>query len=372
MIFFKLFCLLGFYLATASTASAAKNQNRTQTPSVDPFSHLSDKLKKLNPNAKSDTVKEGEVSPNPLHAPQKPSPSEKKDIPSQPSLKILAQAYAQKNDYKNHIRILRLQAQKEEGNTKAFFLLIQNLRRAYFKTFQAEYQEEALATINTLLEQEGKHNKEALYMEMFKLLSHKSEMEKNKSVLLELIQKMVRIFGEKKPYKKYLCKYFHLNEYHRESLKVCGEFIKSYPQEASGYVYYALSLRNQKEVEEKLKIAAKKFPRSVLAQLKAGDFFATKEDFKSALPYFQTAVQIRPNWIDIQSRLAQALFYSGKIKESYTHFLKACLMDKSRMLWPFKQAKSILNQRSQFKTAEFFETGINQCFTGRLADSQKT
>ena len=292
-----------------------------------------------------------------------PSPSRLKstDIPSAPSLSVLAKAYEKTGDHDNHIRILKLNAQREPDNTDHLFQLVRALRRAYFKTFKTPYREEAVTTIENLLTKDPQHH-EAAYLEMFKLLTHKTEMEKNKHDILELIRKLIRLFGEKKVYTKYLCKYLYLNEFYPQSLKVCRKAATSYPEAPWALVYQALSLPTPGEVEKSLKETAKKFPGSVLAQLQTGRFLLKQKDYGQALPYFQTTVRLRPRLVEAQVGVAQALFHTNKPKKAYPYFLRACLLDKTNMLTPFRQAKSILNQKDQVSLGEFFEKGINQCF----------
>lgn len=292
------------------------------------------------------------------------------DLPSSPSLDVLAKAYEKNEDHDNHIRILKLNAQRDPDNTDHLFRLTRVLRRAYFKTFKSQYREEALTTIQTLLTKDKKHH-EAAYLEMFKLLTHQTEMEKNKHDILELIRKLIRLFGEKKVYTKYLCKYLYLNEFYPQSLKVCRKAADSYPDAPWALVYQALSLPTPVEVEKHLKGAAKKFPKSVLAQLQTGRFLLKRKDYGQALPYFQTVIRLRPRLVEAQGGVAQALFHTNRPREAYPYFLRACVLDKTNMLTPFRQAKSILNQKDQISLGEFFERGINECFHNAPSPSAK-
>ncbi|MDE0518714.1 MAG: hypothetical protein OXH36_04050, partial [Bdellovibrionales bacterium] len=190
----------------------------------------------------------------------------------------------------------------------------------------------------------------------------KEDSEETNYAILKLLQTLIREFGVKRTYVKDICKYFYLNKFYNQSLSGCKKAMKYDPKEPSNYIYYALSLEETEDIEKNLKKAVQKFPKSLLVRLKTGQFFMTQKDYKSALPHFNTALKIQSKSAEGQVGLAQALFHNGKEKESYKHFMKACMLDKPQMLWAFKQAKSILNQKSKFKLAGAFEKGITKCF----------
>jgi predicted Zn-dependent protease len=121
-------------------------------------------------------------------------------------------------------------------------------------------------------------------------------------------------------------------------------------------------MEETEDMEKHLKKAAKKFPNSPFVLTQVGQFLITQKEYKEALPYFKKITRQQPNSAEGRLGLAQSFFHTGKQKESYKHFLKACMLNKSQMLWAFKQAKSILNQKSKFKLASTFERGITKCF----------
>ena len=277
------------------------------------------------------------------------------------SLLILAQAYENTGDHENQIRVLRQLIKKDKKNGTYLLELAKGLRQRYFKTGRFEYRDSARETIKQVLTLDKKYREKA-HLEMLALLKYKEDSEETNYAILKLLQTLLREFGLKRSYIKDICKYFYINKYYSQSLSGCKKAMRYDPLEPDNYVYYALSHESPDDVEKHLKTAAKKFPKSTFAQESAGQFFIEQKDYKSARPYFQNAVSSAPQSAQVQLGLAQALFHTGKEDQSYKHFLKACMLNKPKMLWAFKQAKSILNQKSKFKLATSFENGITKCF----------
>lgn len=277
------------------------------------------------------------------------------------SLIVLAQAYENTGDYSNQIRVLRQLVKKNKKNGTYLLELAKGLRNLYFKTGLFQHREEAITIINKVLTLPKKYHEKA-QMEMLTLLRYKEDSEETNYAILKLLQKMIREFGVKRHYIKDICKYFYINKFYKQSLSGCKKAMKYDPKEPSNYIYHALSMEKSEDIEKHLKNTVEKFPQSVFAQMKAGQFFIEQKDYKSALPYFKKILSKQPNSAEGQLGLAQSLLHSGKEKESYKHFFKACMLNKPKMLWPFKQAKSILNQKSKFKLASYFEKGITHCF----------
>ena len=277
------------------------------------------------------------------------------------SLLILAQAYENQEDYNNQIRILRKLTKKYNENGHYALELAKGLRKLYFKTALFEYRTEAIKIIDQVLTMNKKYHERA-YLEMLELLKYKEDSEETGYTILKLLQTLIREYGIKRTYIKDICKYFYINKFYGQSLSGCKKAMRYDPKEPSNYVYYALSMKEPKDQEKHLKKSAKKFPKSALIQTKTGQFFTKQKDYESALPYFKQAVDIKKNSAEARLGLAQSLFHTGKEKQSYKHFLKACLLDKQKMLWFFKQAKSILNQKNKFKLGTTFQRGITRCF----------
>ncbi len=282
------------------------------------------------------------------------------------SLFILARAYENKGDYKNQVRVLRKLVKKSKRKGRYMLELAKGLGKLYSKTHLLKYREEAVALINKVLESHTKYRERA-HLEMLTLLKyikHKEQAEEKETnyAILKLLQTLIREFGVKKAYVKDICKYFYINEFYSQSLAGCKKAIKKSPKEPSNYVYYALSMKNIEDREKELMKAVRRFPNSVLVRLKTGQFFIEQKNYKSALPHFQKAIKIKPDSAEIRMGLAQSLFHNEKEKESYKHFFKACMLNKHKMLWAFRQAKSLLNQKSRFKLADTFDKGITKCF----------
>lgn len=277
------------------------------------------------------------------------------------SLLILAQAYENQGDFDNQIRVLKKLVKKNKKNGRYLIELAKGFRSRYFETGLFKHREEAVTVINEVYKLDKKYHEQA-HLEMLKLLQYKEDSEETNYAILKLLQTLIREFGMKRTYIKEICKYFHANKFYSQSRSGCKKAMRYDPKEPSNYIYYALSLEKPEDIEKNLKKAVKKFPKSAFVQMKIGSYYVEQKDYPSALPYFEKAFQLDSDSAEIHLGLAQSLFHTRKEKKSYKHFLKACMLNKSQMLWAFKQAKSILNQKSKFSLAASFEKGITKCF----------
>ncbi len=281
---------------------------------------------------------------------------------SNQSLLVLAGVYKDTGDHENQMRILKKLIKRNPKNVKYLLELAQALRKAYFKTYDPLFKEETIKVINQALKWKDKKTQEKAQLEMLALLKYEGDSKENNYAILKLIQKLIREMGVKRSYVKDMCKYFYLNKFYKQSLSACRKGIRYDPKEASNYIYHALSMENANRIRSLLKMTARKFPNSFLVQKKVGQFFLKEEDHSLALPYFKKAVAINKNSPEAHVGLAWSLFGSKKEKQSYKHFLKACMLNKPKMLFNFKKAKSMLNQKSRFTLSNLFEKGITECF----------
>ncbi len=278
------------------------------------------------------------------------------------SLFLLAQVYGEKEDYENQVRVLRRLIAKDRKNGKYWLKLIKALRLWYFKTHELNYKKETVDAIRQVKELKlNRKYQELAQLEMLSLLQNQKDIKLNHYAILELYNQLVRNFGKKKMYIRGVCEYLYINQFYQKSLSNCKKAIQNDPRGVSNYVYYALSLKDPLKKETNLKQVADRFSKSFLAQLKAGDVFFGQKNYKKALFYYSRAVRLNSQSVEAQVGLAQSLFSDGQFKKSYSHFLKACLLDRQEALWIFKKAKSLLNQKNKFVLAEFFEKGMTKC-----------
>lgn len=278
------------------------------------------------------------------------------------SLLVLGQAYIKKKDYKNAVRVLRKLKDKEVRDLEVLMELARAFSSVYFKTGDFAHREDSVALLNRVLDRKNKKYSESAQLEMLKLLKFKSDGTDNNYAILQLIKKLIDDFGEKPHYISDLCKYLHLNQFHKQSISACRKAVNKNPSAPHNYVYYAWSFKDNKKKENHLIAASKKFPESYFVQLQIGEFYLKQEDYGQALPYYEKVVSISPDSSEAQVGLARSLFHTDREVKSYKYFLKSCKLNKTDTLWRFKQAKSILNQRSKFKLAAQFEKGITKCF----------
>ena len=278
------------------------------------------------------------------------------------SLLVLGQAYIQKKDYKNAVRVLRKLKDKEVEDLETLMELARAFSSIYFKTGDFTHREDSISLLNQVLSQNNKKYGESAQLEMLKLLKFKADGTDNNYAILQLVKKLISDFGEKPHYISDLCKYLLMNQFHKQSISACRKAINKNPDVPYNYIYYAWSFKDNKKKESHLTAAGRKFPESYFVQLQLGEFYLEQEDYNQAQPYYERVVSINPDSSEAQLGLARSLFHTDREVKSYKYFLKACQLNKTDILWSFKQAKSILNQRSKFKLAAQFEKGITKCF----------
>lgn len=276
------------------------------------------------------------------------------------SLLILAQAYEDSKDYKNQIRILKQIVKKNKKNGDYLLKLVTGFRNLYFKTGLFTDRAKAMNTLKQVYSRFKKHREKA-HLEMITLLKYKEDSKETNYEILKLIQTVIKDFGAKKIYVNDLCRYLYINNFYKQSRSFCKTLIKKYPKEAPNYIYYALSMNKQNNIEKYLKKAGEKFPKNDFVQIHTGQFYLNKEEYTTALPYYKNVLIVNPLSSKGQIGMAKILFNTKKQKQSYKHFLKSCLLNKPLMLWEFQKAKAILNQKNKSALANMFSRGITQC-----------
>ena len=390
---YRFFLVFLLFFPLASLSEKKPKEDSSSEPVIH---NLTEDLDRLNPKAKSSKASKKNNYKKTIDR------EESLDNQSPRTLVILARSYEDKKDYINQLRVLQILTKKHKKN--GFFLLelARSRRNLYAQTHSLQHKEEAVKVIDKVYNLPRKYREKA-HLEMLELLKVESRLNKSSAfyfnientqaksspegaakessktsteekadslptplssdyAILKLLQTLLREFGVKKAYIKDICKYFYINQFYTQSLSGCKKAIKYDPKEPSNYVYYALSLKDREQRGKYLKQVVKKFPDSIMARMYTGRFLLEEADYKSALPHFKKAVRLLPNNATAHVGLARTLFHTKQEKASYKHFLKACVLDKQRMLWAFKQAKSILNQKNQFKLADSFEKGITKCF----------
>ena len=279
---------------------------------------------------------------------------------SSASLWMLSLAYGKNKDRANQIMALDKLINRNPKEGKYVLAKAKASISYYFETGDPEFREQAYRLIEEVLTLNKKHH-EAAHLQTLRLLKFKDDEENNYYAILEHLKTMARLYGLKKAYIKEVCKYNYLNNFYKESKNVCKRAIKHFPKEPGNYVYYTLSLKDPLVIKPKLKKIAKRFSKSVFVQSQVGEYFLKLGDYENSLKYYMNAARANPGSAPVQIGLAQSLFYTGNEGSSYKAYYRACVLDKGKMIWAFKEAKSRLNQKNKFRLASRFENGITQC-----------
>lgn len=281
------------------------------------------------------------------------------------TLKVLADLYGEKEDFKNQINVLNILSANYPNKPESFYLIGMAYKKLYFNESdnKNKNKEKAIENFNQSLKLDKKYilAYEAL-LELLKTEDSKTGEKLYTKEALSLTIDMLKNLRNKKYY-TYLCKAYYDNKFLKQSQRTCLKAIKANPKSPINPLILALSLPDDKKniKIKKLLSITKKFKESFFVQYKTALYFIDK-DPKSAINYFNQAYKIQPNNLKLNKIMAQFLFDNKNEDNSYKHFLKACQLSRGKFLANFKQAKSTLRKKQMVNLILKFQKGIEKCF----------
>lgn len=127
-----------------------------------------------------------------------------------------------------------------------------------------------------------------------------------------------------------LCRTLAEDNFFEKALQVCADAILLSPKVAENQVY--LGLMNKGSIHQKKGInmlvsTAKKFPKSELAQISAGQAMDEIKNWEEAVRFYRVGTKAAPKSSKAWIGLAVAQYNAGQFKKSIDTFLTACPMD---------------------------------------------
>ena len=279
------------------------------------------------------------------------------------TLKLLAEVYEEKKDFKNQINVLNVLSANYSSDPEPFYLLgiaYKNLHLSE-QDNKVENKKKSIANINQALSINPKYI--LAYEALLSLLMVKHSKTEEKIHTKESLSVTIDMLKNLRKNKYYiqLCKAYYDNNFLKQSRKACAISVKKNPKDPISPLILVLSRPNKKETDRRLLSVARKFKESFFVQYKTALHFMD-QDPKVAVTYFDSAYALHPENIRLNQIMAHFLFENKEEEKSYKHFLNACRFTEGKFLRDFRRAKSVLRRRQMVEMILKFQQGIKQCF----------
>ena len=291
------------------------------------------------------------------------------------SLKLLAQVYYDRGDFKNQLNVLNILSVNYPKKSESFYLLAMGYKNKYLQAEREEsvkagkellkekeeYKKKIIEKLNQALKLDSKHipSYQAL-LEVFMITEPQTSEKKHTRASLSVVLDMWKNLKQNKYYIP-LCKAYYDNQFFKQSLKACARSVKKNPKDPMSSLILSLSLSNEKKKEEKLVLTAEAFPKSFFVQYKTGLYFRGKSP-RSAILYLSSAHKLDPKHVQLNKILAKLLFDNKEEEKSYKYFLSSCLLTEGLFLEEFRRAKSGLRRKGKLDLLVQFQKGIKECY----------
>ena len=277
------------------------------------------------------------------------------------SLTLLSEAYKEKKDFQNQIKVLNILVTNYSKKAKAFYLLGEAYKNLYFNQEEnkTENRERSIENFHQAL----KLNKKSVlaYKALLTLLKEKDEKTNQYIHTKESLSVVIDMLKNLKKAKDYilLCKAYYDTQFFKQSRAACKRSIKENPKDAVSPLILALNLEKNKDI---LKVA-KNFKKSFFVQYNTALYFMKKNP-SIAISYLNKAYNLKPDNLTLNSIMSKFLFKNNNEAQSYKHFLKVCKMTKGQSLRDFRQATSRLKSRKtiDIDLVSKFQKGTKLCF----------
>lgn len=266
-------------------------------------------------------------------------------------IQLLSKSYHNQKNYLNEIRVLEQWLSRHQKD----YTGIKDLGDAYLAMGNRI---EAAKTYQLAIEVNKK------YEPAYEALIRVNEDEGNSAENLSLVQDMLKIFGGKKLYFHRLCEYHYTDGFLKEARGYCQKAVDSDPKYADSHVILGLTYREEQNplrYQKVLASAAKQFPKSELAQYMAGQMSEDLKDIVSALKYYLQATKADSESVRSWLRLAVVGISAKNYEQSLNAFMKACDLDRSKALEPFRTAVSTLRAQGVNQWNKKFDDSVQKC-----------
>lgn len=268
---------------------------------------------------------------------------------SKNNLNILAQSYFESGNFlaaiKSYTACLSLDPKDYKAKTQIGLALL-NLNK----------DKDALATLKSSLEINSQY--EPTYQALVNYYTKK----KNKYELRLLYQDMIDKLGEKAAYVTALCELTTNDSLYDLAIKYCKKGIQLDPKEALNYTYLGVSYQDtgdSKKASRFLKLAADKFPNSVVSQINYAQTLETEKNFIGAFNYYKNASIADKKSDKAFIGLANSAVEIQKYKEALEAYQQACKLTKSALPHLRKAINTLRGLKTQDWIKKFDDAADN-------------
>lgn len=267
------------------------------------------------------------------------------------SLIWLATSYHQDKNYLNEIRVLEQWLSRQVSD----YVILKMLGDAYKAI-------EKIEDATKLYQMAITANKKYIpaYQSLLEAYAEQGDFGEARVLTTELISQL----GEKPEFLHRLCEYYFSDGYLKEARGYCQKAVSRDPKFADSHVILGMTYKEEEKkdrYEKVLKTAAKQFPKSELAQFKAGEMSEELRDISSAYKYYKQATVADKESIRSWIRLGVTGVALKKYENSLEAFVKACSLDRSRAMDPFRTAQAELRKYGVNNWYEKFDAAVQKC-----------
>ena len=278
-------------------------------------------------------------------------------------LLLLARAYGYQKNYLATIRVLEILKGKFPDDYYAEFVLAESyLRLANSPRLdpskKRQHRERAL---------QGFHDskqKNPDFLAAYEGILRQIEITpESNSDAINLIQDMISRFGMSVKSQQRLCRAYRMAGYVKKAVDTCESAVELSPNEADSYIDLSISYKMHEEhlrAHSVMVDAAKKFPKSLEAQLGAGDLFWDLKNYPTALEYYETARKNHPERYEGWLGTAKCQVELSKFQEALKNYREACSLN-SKVITDFKRGSGRVRSMGAPDFASKFEESYGQC-----------
>jgi len=274
-----------------------------------------------------------------------------KSEPNAEKLDLLAKAYRGLKDTKNETRTLEVLHLLEPTKLS----ITEELGNAYIKSEQLD---KAAETFRAILKEDKK------YMAAYEGLYHIFSKTKNNYEQRTVLQDMQKAFGDNAVVYTKLCRFYSEDSFFEKSLEYCEKAIKKNPRVAENYIYAGLDYKGKGLSEKSRNLihqAAKKFPKSELAQYTAGTQNLEMKNWESAKYYFHRCVRANKASDKCWNELAKVALSLKDYSTSLSAFTKACELNHEHYTEFRNAASTVKFQNKEKGWSDRFQSAVSRC-----------
>ena len=249
---------------------------------------------------------------------------------SVPGYLDLANAYGNKNDVENEVRILRILNDRDKDNYESHFVLGHGLLKWLDET-KDENKRKEIETSLVIAFREAIKLKPKYKPAYDSLLNYFVGTNLNYEAR-QLLTQMVAQFGARPELLNDQCRLYSIDGYLNQTIEMCKKAIAKSRNFADNYIYLGqahIEKGDDAKGGKIIRLAAKKFPMAEIAQWATGKYYFDKGNFPVSTRYFQAAVKANPNQDRSQLGLGKSLYEENNYKIALKHLVSACKLNQA-------------------------------------------